>query len=204
MDHESMAQAGGDSPLPRRGDFVVVTGGRKITKGTGGRVIWCGESNYGTRVGFVTADEQTLYTAVKNVTVMGRAVVATPEPGLPTKWQEGTLSWLAKMADREAEVRAPWMFTFRCECMADAEDTLTVEGAGLTAVKVRAHGGHRTDVNMVRRSNAAWSRNTGRGVFHGRRTAKCTGCGLPRDKHEMDTFGVNPKVFPMCPVKQEA
>lgn len=50
-----------------RGCPVKVTRGRKIPKGTEGRVFWIGQKQFGVRVGFETDDGDTHWTAITNV-----------------------------------------------------------------------------------------------------------------------------------------
>ena len=51
------------------GKQIVVVRGRKVPLGTTGRCFWVGETKYGTRVGFETADGETMWTAKSNVAV---------------------------------------------------------------------------------------------------------------------------------------
>lgn len=50
-----------------RGCPVMVTRGRKIPKGTTGRVFWIGQKQYGVRVGFEADDGVTHWTDINNV-----------------------------------------------------------------------------------------------------------------------------------------
>jgi hypothetical protein len=53
----------------KAGKDVVVVKGRKVPKGTTGRCFWIGETKYGTRAGFTTADGTTHWTAKSNLEV---------------------------------------------------------------------------------------------------------------------------------------
>ena len=50
-----------------RGCPVMVTRGRKIPKGTTGRVFWIGQKQFGVRVGFETDDGVTHWADINNV-----------------------------------------------------------------------------------------------------------------------------------------
>ena len=52
-----------------KGATVTVVKGRKVAHGTTGTVTWIGEDSYGkARVGFRTADGESIFTAMSNVT----------------------------------------------------------------------------------------------------------------------------------------
>jgi hypothetical protein len=51
------------------GKDVTVVKGRKVAKGTTGRVFWMGASTYGYRVGLALADGSRVFTALSNVEV---------------------------------------------------------------------------------------------------------------------------------------
>jgi hypothetical protein len=53
--------------LALKGQTVVVVKGRKVPLGTTGVCFYSGEGRYGWRVGFETADGETVWTDVKNV-----------------------------------------------------------------------------------------------------------------------------------------
>lgn len=53
----------------RKGCDVVVVRGRKVPRGTEGRVFWVGDSPYGVRVGINTPSGETVWTAAGNVEV---------------------------------------------------------------------------------------------------------------------------------------
>ena len=53
----------------KKGSLVVVVRGRKVPKGTKGRVFWTGSNHYGDRVGVQGDDGQTHWTATRNVEV---------------------------------------------------------------------------------------------------------------------------------------
>lgn len=58
-----------------KGAFVTVIKGRKVPKGTAGKVIWVGDGRYGARVGLVDIDGDVHWTAASNV----RVEALTPE-----------------------------------------------------------------------------------------------------------------------------
>lgn len=58
---------------PRRGKVVRVVRGRKIPKGTEGRVFWYGRNNYGWGVGIELADGSKVFTNPNNVEVIAQA-----------------------------------------------------------------------------------------------------------------------------------
>jgi len=51
----------------RRGCRAVVARGRKVAKGTEGRVFWLGQGDYGWRAGLETDDGQTVWVALSNL-----------------------------------------------------------------------------------------------------------------------------------------
>ncbi|NBR66100.1 MAG: hypothetical protein EBT79_02270 [Actinobacteria bacterium] len=51
----------------QRGCRAVVARGRKVAKGTEGRVFWLGRGTYGWRAGLETDDGQTVWTALSNL-----------------------------------------------------------------------------------------------------------------------------------------
>jgi hypothetical protein len=53
-----------------KGKDVVVARGRKVAKGTSGRVFWMGDNGWGMSVGIELADGTRVFTAAKNVDVM--------------------------------------------------------------------------------------------------------------------------------------
>lgn len=53
----------------KKGKTVKVVRGRKVPKGTIGRVFWMEEGGWGVRVGLETADGKTYFTAYSNVEV---------------------------------------------------------------------------------------------------------------------------------------
>ncbi len=57
--------------LPQKGSIVKVFRGRKVPRGTTGRVIWTGDGHYGDRVGLIPdGSEEPVWTAASNVSVM--------------------------------------------------------------------------------------------------------------------------------------
>ena len=50
-----------------KGQTVQVVAGRKVPLGTSGVCFWSGEGRYGWRVGFTTADGETVWTDARNV-----------------------------------------------------------------------------------------------------------------------------------------
>jgi len=51
----------------RRGCRAVVARGRKVARGTEGRVFWLGQNDYGWRAGLETDDGQTVWVALNNL-----------------------------------------------------------------------------------------------------------------------------------------
>ena len=60
----------------RRGCRAVVARGRKVAKGTEGRVFWLGHGDYGWRAGLETDAGETVWTALSN---LDRVIPAKPE-----------------------------------------------------------------------------------------------------------------------------
>lgn len=60
-----------------RGVEVEVIAGRKIAKGTVGRIFWAGETKYGYRVGLTLADGSQEWTAEHNVTATEEHILGT-------------------------------------------------------------------------------------------------------------------------------
>jgi hypothetical protein len=56
-----------DAEKDPKGHRVVVARGRKVKKGTEGLCFWCGESQYGKRVGIKTDSGEKVFTALENV-----------------------------------------------------------------------------------------------------------------------------------------
>lgn len=56
-----------DAIYAMKGQDVVVVAGRKVALGTTGRCFWVGEGRYGWRLGFNTADGETIWIALSNV-----------------------------------------------------------------------------------------------------------------------------------------
>lgn len=59
-----------DAGIVQKGKDVVVARGRKVAKGTSGRVFWMGDNGWGMSVGIELADGTRVFTAAKNVDVM--------------------------------------------------------------------------------------------------------------------------------------
>lgn len=59
-----------DAASVAKGKDVVVSRGRKVAKGTTGRVFWMGDNGWGVSVGIETADGNRVFTAAKNVDVV--------------------------------------------------------------------------------------------------------------------------------------
>lgn len=78
----------------RRGCRAVVAKGRKVAKGTEGRVFWLGESAYGWRAGLETDSGETVWTALSNLT---RVLPPKPE-GMGWRDFENSLHDLAAAA----------------------------------------------------------------------------------------------------------
>ncbi len=63
-------EAAREATIPRRGKCVEVFKGRKVPKGTSGRVFWYGSTAYGMRVGIETSTGEKHFTAADNVRVV--------------------------------------------------------------------------------------------------------------------------------------
>ncbi|MGH2360257.1 MAG: hypothetical protein ACRDGM_06915 [bacterium] len=59
-----------DAEALGRGKSVLVVRGRKVPKGTTGRIFWYGDAQWGKRVGIETANGDRLFTAATNVEVV--------------------------------------------------------------------------------------------------------------------------------------
>jgi len=59
-----------EAAAPKPGRKVIVIKGRKVAKGTTGKVFWHGQTLYGRRVGIVLADGSKVFTAADNVEVV--------------------------------------------------------------------------------------------------------------------------------------
>jgi hypothetical protein len=57
----------------RKGRDVLVFKGRKVPKGTVGRVFWIGDNGWGTSVGIEQTNGQKVFTAITNVRVLGES-----------------------------------------------------------------------------------------------------------------------------------
>jgi len=82
-------------PPVDKGSYVVVIRGRKVPQGTHGTVRWCGDGEWGPRVGIAVAGKEKLvYTSLKNVDAV--------YPGLePRQTPEG--GWVNLLAQVERE-----------------------------------------------------------------------------------------------------
>jgi hypothetical protein len=56
--------------IPEKGKTIKVVKGRKVAIGTTGLCIWCGNGQYGKRVGLKTASGEVFWTAYTNVEVV--------------------------------------------------------------------------------------------------------------------------------------
>lgn len=65
--------------IPRRGKVVRVVKGRKVPKGTEGRVFWYGTTQYGRSVGIELNDGTKVFTAEYNVLVIAQEEDGTKE-----------------------------------------------------------------------------------------------------------------------------
>lgn len=59
-----------EAATPKAGRRVVVVKGRKVAKGTSGRVFWYGQTQFGYRVGIILADNSKVFTSADNVEVV--------------------------------------------------------------------------------------------------------------------------------------
>jgi hypothetical protein len=59
-----------EAATPRKGKVVEVFKGRKVPRGTRGKVIWLGDGDYGARVGIKDASGAVHWTAASNVRVL--------------------------------------------------------------------------------------------------------------------------------------